>query len=140
MRINIDAIKNKAGERPEGYVEDVLSKGVIVGNFLEIQPLVYKRLLEKYAPHTPMPPSKCCNQMPPLATQLKNVVGAAGRVVEASLRGQGVLADPQTVERRQSVCSGCEFWVAEKKRCSVCGCRTEYKLRLLTEKCPKGKW
>lgn len=138
MRINIEAIKNKAKERPEGYVEDVLSQGVVVGNFLEIEALKYKKLLDKYAPNTPMPAAKCCNQMPPVATQLKNAANAAGRVVGALVRGEGVLAPQDEVERRKGICGGCQF--LNGNRCSKCGCFYSRKVQLLTEKCPIGLW
>lgn len=49
MKILISSIKSKASSRPEGYIEDVLSQGVVEGDFLIIDPPKYKLLLDKYA-------------------------------------------------------------------------------------------
>ena len=53
------------------------------------------------------------------------------------------IADKQLLDSRERICALCEYWssnaYAGLGKCTVCGC-TKYKLKLQTEKCPKGKW
>ena len=45
---------------------------------------------------------------------------------------------------RVEICKGCEFWEGSgfggTGRCKKCGCSTQAKLRMATEKCPIDKW
>lgn len=50
MRLRLTAIEAKASERPAGYVEAVLSRGVIDGEFLEISPEALAELRDTYRP------------------------------------------------------------------------------------------
>ena len=54
------------------------------------------------------------------------------------------LADKETFNARLETCKGCEFWdesgFAKTGRCKKCGCSTQAKLRMATEKCPIDKW
>ena len=54
------------------------------------------------------------------------------------------IPDPETFNARLETCKGCEFWdesgFAKTGRCKKCGCSTQAKLRMTTEKCPVGKW
>jgi hypothetical protein len=47
-------------------------------------------------------------------------------------------------EARIEICKGCELWegsgFAGTGRCKKCGCSTQAKLRMATEKCPIDKW
>jgi hypothetical protein len=48
MKILVKAIEANAVNRPKGYVKDVLSKGVVMGEWLEIDQHAYNELLNKY--------------------------------------------------------------------------------------------
>jgi hypothetical protein len=54
------------------------------------------------------------------------------------------LVDKKIFNIRLETCKGCEFWdaagMAGTGRCKKCGCSTQAKLRMATEKCPIGKW
>ena len=54
------------------------------------------------------------------------------------------IPDPETFNARLETCKGCEFWdesgFVNTGRCQKCGCSTQAKLRMATEKCPIGKW
>jgi hypothetical protein len=54
------------------------------------------------------------------------------------------IPDPETFNARLETCKGCEFWdesgFAKTGRCKKCGCSTQAKLRMATEKCPIDKW
>ena len=47
--VNIQAIRDSAAYRPDGYVEEVLSSGVVEGDFISIHDAVYDALVLKYA-------------------------------------------------------------------------------------------
>ena len=50
MKILLRDIRTKVGERGSSYYDDVVSKGVIRGNYLEIDNMAYMELLKKYNP------------------------------------------------------------------------------------------
>ena len=59
--------------------------------------------------------------------------------------GSGFTAtDPDTLASRMEICRGCDLWdaagMAGTGRCRKCGCSTQAKLRMASEKCPIGKW
>lgn len=79
-----------------------------------------------------------------MAASLMNSAIEAGKNIAA---GRRVIAKPEEIIRRKTICSGddkdtpkCEFFNADKGRCSKCGCWTRFKVRLESEKCPEGKW
>ena len=51
-----------------------------------------------------------------------------------------ILASQQTMEKRFSICLGCEFLQPDHSRCLKCGCFMNMKTRLDASKCPVGKW
>ena len=67
-----------------------------------------------------------------------------GRAVTKFSSSGFALIDGDQLEIRLAVCMECPFW--EKNgffgsgRCNKCGCSTQAKLRMATEKCPIGKW
>jgi hypothetical protein len=71
----------------------------------------------------------------------------AGSITKAAInwaKGGFATTDEQTLIKRIETCMGCEFWDAAAfrgtGRCKKCGCSTQAKLRMATEKCPIGKW
>ena len=62
----------------------------------------------------------------------------ATRVVTAALTGYQVLAMPEVIARRQSICASCLD--LQNARCVKCGCYYKTKIQLATERCPVGKW
>ena len=77
---------------------------------------------------------------PPIATQLSNAVGAAGRAIAAVVSGEKVVVSTEEQERRLAVCHGCDRFDAKQDRCSACGCFSRWKSILATEVCPLSKW
>lgn len=78
-------------------------------------------------------------QYPSLIVQAGNVARAAGRVVAAIAKGDQVLAPEPVREQRLAICEACEFFDANQRRCTKCGCGG-LKVHLATERCPVGKW
>jgi hypothetical protein len=78
--------------------------------------------------------------LPPLV----DMVGSAAKAAYAWVKSGFVTTDEQTLIKRIEACMGCEFWDAAAfrgtGRCKKCGCSTQAKLRMATEKCPIGKW
>lgn len=50
MRILIKSLEQRAKSRPEGYLQDVLNKGSVDGEYLVITPADYQSLIVKYNP------------------------------------------------------------------------------------------
>jgi len=50
MMLRISKICDQAGDRPSGYLEDVLSSGTVDGDFLEISAEAHATLRTKYRP------------------------------------------------------------------------------------------
>jgi hypothetical protein len=78
---------------------------------------------------------------PPSLTQMASTfLGSALRWAKGGM--QTVTAEQ--FYSRIEVCKGCEFWegsgFAGTGRCKKCGCSTQAKLRMATEKCPIDKW
>jgi hypothetical protein len=73
---------------------------------------------------------------PPLAAQ---AAGLAGSLWEWAVSGFAVAGDEEQ-GRRLSICAACPHWDAAARRCRLCGCATDYKVRMRTEHCPVGKW
>ena len=83
-------------------------------------------------------------QYPPITTTIGNAIGAIGRVAEAAIAGKPILAKPEEVSRRLAICESnvCSKYDTAQKRCMACGCFTQAKAALETErgKCPAGLW
>lgn len=158
MRISISELHKAAANKPNDYLETVYSKGVVSGDYLVIDVQSYNQLLKQYGSSNKPIRQQCCSakpsnlpvysvskhsnkqSMPSLFTQMRNVAQAVNRTIQAAATNKQILADEQTVNERKDICSKCEFWVAEKARCSICGCKTNAKVRLQNEHCPKQKW
>lgn len=77
---------------------------------------------------------------PPVTKMVGNALGAAGRAVKQVVRGGALEVSTEVYEQRLDTCRGCEQYDIRAHRCARCGCNTEFKLRLTTEKCPLDKW
>lgn len=79
-------------------------------------------------------------QMPPVLQQLVNAGGAVRRLAEAAIRRSKLTRNAEEVEACMKICASCDQWNSEKKRCAKCGCFSQFKARLSTERCPLNKW
>ena len=78
---------------------------------------------------------------PPSLTQMASTfLGSALRWAKSGMQ----TVTTEQFYSRVEVCKGCEFWegsgFAGTGRCKKCGCSTQAKLRMATEKCPIDKW
>jgi hypothetical protein len=80
------------------------------------------------------------NKYPSLGTMLQSFTES---VTEWAKKGFKVVNEKQFNDRL-NICKGCELWDKEalggSGRCTQCGCSTQAKLRIATEKCPVDKW
>lgn len=77
---------------------------------------------------------------PSNSKMLQNLFSEAYKTAKQGLCGDRVLAQKDNVERRLKICSSCEKYNAEDKRCAVCGCFMLVKANIETSECPEGKW
>jgi hypothetical protein len=84
------------------------------------------RMIEKAA-DAPAVPS-----YPPAARQAANLAAA---LWSWAVSGFSMASDEEQ-SRRRSICAGCEHWDAAARRCRICGCLTDHKIRMRTEHCP----
>ncbi len=75
-------------------------------------------------------------QYPPVAHQAVSVARALWDWACDGLK----LAPEAEYQRRLATCEGCPLFDRDQKRCAKCGCYTDYKLRMRSERCPEGKW
>ena len=77
---------------------------------------------------------------PKLTAQIKSVSLAIGRFAKSGF----TTVEPEVLEQRLNICKSCDLWdptaFLNTGRCKKCGCSTQAKLRMATEKCPIGKW
>ena len=43
-------------------------------------------------------------------------------------------------DARFTICKSCEHFIQDKSRCKLCGCFMEFKVKLVSAKCPARKW
>ena len=128
MRLRIAKIHEAAMSRPPNYVQSVLSRGVVDGEWLEISDEALADLRQQFRP-TPPP-------VPELAVNL-----ARAAADEAKAIFSGALAVPyESVASRMETCRACEHFIREQNRCALCGCFAELKARMRSQHCPVGKW
>ena len=81
-------------------------------------------------------------QYPPIARQVKRVLGAAGRSIGAAVTGGVVLRSDAEQAACLAICHECEHFDHGRGRCMICGCFARLHARLAREHCPlpEPKW
>lgn len=84
------------------------------------------------------------SESPSFLRRAANASRAAGRVANAVIRRDPVLASADLVAERRRICGECDQRIVshDKEWCQhrSCGCLIRLKTTLLTESCPLGKW
>jgi hypothetical protein len=90
------------------------------------------------------PDGKGVKDYPPMSLQLWNYKEALQRWWEA---GRPTRTDEEVTQILNDFCHKCDWFDKDRKRCKGCGCRVTdggfavtNKVRMKTEKCPKGLW
>jgi hypothetical protein len=150
MRLRIVKLHAQSHDRPEGYVDDVLSRGTIDGDFLEITADALGDLREKYRPPISafsLPPSAFSPEppLPSLPRMAANAAASAATETIARVFGASPIT-PEEAARRLAICDPpapsepCEHFRKSDRRCSQCGCWMDFKTTLRAMSCPVGKW
>ena len=129
MKIRISKIHEAALSRPPGYVEAVLSRGVVDDEWLEIDADALADLRDQFRPKTP----------PKVSVMAANLARAAVGEAKARVAGLPKL-EAEEIERRMATCRGCENFIHGQNRCAMCGCFAALKSRMRSQHCPVGKW
>ena len=53
---------------------------------------------------------------------------------------QVILHDQDCIDKRFSMCQGCEHFISTTSQCKKCLCFMKVKTKLVTSRCPIGKW
>jgi hypothetical protein len=81
---------------------------------------------------------------PPPPPSIPQMATSLGGSLANFARSGFTATDPDTLASRMDTCKACDLWdaagMAGTGRCRKCGCSTQAKLRMASEKCPIGKW
>ena len=80
------------------------------------------------------------NQFPSLPDQAKNATLLIADVIRNAIQNNQLFTTKEEKKRRYDICQACEFFNAEEKRCTKCGCYMEHKTGLTAAQCPEKKW
>ncbi len=53
---------------------------------------------------------------------------------------QVILHDQDIIDKRFSICQGCEHFISATSQCKKCGCFMKVKHKMAVASCPIGKW
>jgi len=128
MRLRIAKIHEAAMSRPPNYVQSVMSRGVVDGEWLEISDEALADLRQQFRPTSPPVPEMAVNLARAAADEAKAIFS-------------GALAVPhESIASRMETCRACEHFIHDQNRCALCGCFAELKARMRSQHCPVGKW
>lgn len=139
IEIKIKQLEARSKNRPEGYVDDVISMGEKVEGgsvFLSLEN--YNFLKEKYRGKREEPPQV---EEPTRLDMIKNFSSAMANWVKSGYK----TVDKSTYLQRLAICESCDLWDPKARaglgKCNhkKCGC-SKMKQWLASEKCPLEKW
>lgn len=151
--IPLDLIKSAVKDQPDDCYGDIVAHGTIsqCGLYLEISAENVDKLKKKYPnigakkrekqKYVDISEEGKSGEMAvSFVSKANNFVEAIGRWGASGFS----TVTPEILSERLEICKGCEFWdrtgFAGTGSCRKCGCSTQAKLRMATEKCPIGKW
>jgi hypothetical protein len=132
MRIPLENLAARAKERPEGYLEDVLGRGKVDGDELELSDEAFQELVKRYA--------TVIAELPKFWEMISNFEEAMIGWAKSGFK----TASKEEFKRRITVCSVCPNYKKALELeafpyCSACGC-SGFKPHLATVDCPLGLW
>ena len=72
--------------------------------------------------------------------QMKNFSSFLKEVGQDVSEGHGIFVTEQKCKERVDICNECSQFNKESKRCYICGCFMENKIKFKSSKCPLSKW
>lgn len=73
------------------------------------------------------------------ATPVEMATSFAGATIKHAMSGFEYRAQ-EDINRIQEICKACEHYLPDKKRCKLCGCWTQRKIRWASSHCKINKW
>jgi len=134
-KISLFSIRENSKNRLDGYIEEVMKRGVVDGDFITLSEEDFQYIRKTFS-------KESTNEikLPKIATMAKTAITSTAHWLSSGARK----ASDEVIQKRLSECKGCEFWNSSAfnntGRCMKCGCSTWVKLRMDTEKCPIGRW
>lgn len=80
------------------------------------------------------------NQYPDFLQQIENFKKFSKDVGQSVKKNSSVLASKEDVEHRMKTCIQCQHFDKQQKRCYMCGCFMEHKIKFTAAECPLSKW
>lgn len=80
------------------------------------------------------------NNFPSLPQMAKNLGRDVVKNVQSVAQGNPINASSEEVQKRKSICQGCEYYNSFQDRCTKCGCFLAVKTYLKASHCPINKW
>jgi hypothetical protein len=69
-----------------------------------------------------------------------NLIATGKDVIKEFVQTRNVFAPEDLWRGRLEICSNCDKFNQENKRCTMCGCYMATKVRILAAKCPADIW
>jgi hypothetical protein len=79
-------------------------------------------------------------QYPDFWQQIDNFKKFSQDVGQTVVGNQSVFVSQEESDIRMSTCMECPDFNHEQKRCYLCGCFMEHKVKFTASKCPASKW
>lgn len=137
VKLHIAQLKTNAQRRPEGYVDYVLTRGKVRGEYVELDVSALNDLHEKF----PHPVVSQAPTGPGVVEMSANFTTAMTNWAKSGFK----TVSRKVYNRRLAICLGCEHWDASARaglgKCAICGC-AKGKLWLASAHCPlkEAKW
>ena len=64
----------------------------------------------------------------------------ASEVGQTAAKGGTIMCAEETIQKRLDTCNDCSQFNKESKRCYLCGCFMEQKIKFTVSTCPASKW
>jgi hypothetical protein len=80
------------------------------------------------------------NKYPNFWDQMKNFKEFTQKVGQDISSGNGILISEEKRLERENICKKCNQYNLESKRCYLCGCFMEHKIKFKASECPALKW
>lgn len=77
---------------------------------------------------------------PSIPQMAKNLGRDIVKNIQSVASGNAINAEQTQIDKRKSICNGCEFFNKQSERCLKCGCYMAVKVYLKASSCPIGKW
>lgn len=72
--------------------------------------------------------------------QMNNFKEFAKSVGQNVVEGNGLMVSEEKRKQREQLCAECSQFNSESKRCYICGCFMEHKVKFEASACPLSKW